>query len=156
MNINLTLFGQMITFILFVWFTRRFVWPPLMKALKDRQAKIADGLAAAERGHAELERAQLEAAEFIKQSKEEASNIVLMAKKQADVIIDTARQQAHEEGQRIILQAHSELDRMVSAAKENLRRQVATLAVLGAEKILERSVDMSTHHQMLDRRGEEI
>lgn len=156
MNINLTLLGQIITFSLFVWFTYRFVWPPLTKALNERQAKIADGLAAAERGHVALEKAIAQSEENIKQSKEEASNIILMAKKQSDVIVDAARQQAHEEGQRIIQQAQSELDRMVADAKETLRKQVATLAMLGAEKILEHSVDQNTHHQMLEKLVEEI
>lgn len=150
MNINLTLFGQMITFVLFVWFTKRFVWPPLMKALKDRQAKIADGLAAAERGHVELAQAHEKMAADLKKTKEEAANMIVSAKKQSDTIVDAARQQAHEEGQRIIQQARSELDRMVSDAKENLRTQVASLALLGAERILERSIDPSAHQQMLD------
>lgn len=156
MSINLTLLGQMITFILFVWFTKSFVWPPLIKALKERQAKIADGLAAAERGHLELLQAQEKIALELKQTKEEAANIIVSAKKQADLIVDSARHQAHDEGQRIIQQAQAELERLVAHAKDNLRRQVATLAILGAEKILERSVDLNTHHQMLDKLVEEI
>lgn len=156
MNINLTLLGQMITFSLFVWFTYRFVWPPLTKALQERQAKIADGLAAAERGHVELEQAIQKAADNIKESKDEAANIILMAQKQSDVIVDAARQQAHEEGQRIIQQAKAECDRMVSDAKETLRKQVASLAMMGAEKILEHSIDLNTHHQMLEKLVEEI
>lgn len=156
MNINMTLLGQMITFILFVWFTKRFVWPPLFKALKDRQAKIADGLAAAERGHHELDRAKAEAAENIKKSKEDAAQILLLAKKQSDAIVDAARQNAHEEAHRIIQQAHGEVAHMVSDAKETLRKQVATLAVLGAEKILEQSIDSQAHRQMLDKLVAEI
>jgi F-type H+-transporting ATPase subunit b len=155
-DINLTLFGQMITFVLFVWITKRFIWPPVIKALKDRQAKIADGLAAAEKGHLELQRAKEQIAVELKASKEEGAGIILEAKKQADTIVDHARQQAHDEGLRIITQAHAEVDQMVLQAKEALRGQVASLAMFGAEKILERSVDSGVHQNMLDKLAEEI
>lgn len=156
MNINLTLLGQMITFVLFVWITKRYIWPPVIKALKDRQAKIADGLAAAEKGHLELARAQEQVLHSLKESKEQGANIILEAKKQADVIIDAARQTAHEEGQRIITQAHAEVGQMVSQAKETLRKEVATLALFGAEKILGKGVDTGTHQQMLEKLAQEI
>lgn len=156
MDITITLVGQMITFLLFVWFTRAFVWPPVIKALKDRQAKIADGLAAAERGQAELLRAQDQVALDIKEGKQKASNLIVEAQKQADILIDDARQKAHEEGQRIIQQAHAEIDQMVKDAKESLRKQVASLALIGAEKILERSIDEHSHHAMLEKFAEEI
>lgn len=156
MNINVTLFGQMITFILFVWFTKRFVWPPIIKALKDRQSKIADGLAAAELGHVELTQAREESKQIIKKSKDEAGNIILEAKKQSDVILDQARQFAREEGQRIIQQAHAEVQHMVAQAKEVLRKQVATIALTGAEKILESSIDSNVHQSMLEKLAEEI
>lgn len=156
MNINLTLLGQMITFVLFVWITKRYIWPPVIKALKDRQAKIADGLAAAEKGHLELARAQEQVLQSLKESKEQGANIILEAKKQADAIIDAARQNAHEEGQRIITQAHAEVGQMVSQAKETLRKEVATLALFGAEKVLEKSVDSGTHQQMLEKLAQEI
>jgi F-type H+-transporting ATPase subunit b len=155
-DITITLVGQMITFLLFVWFTRAFVWPPVIKALKDRQAKIADGLAAAERGQAELLRAQEQVALDIKEGKQKASNFIVEAQKQADILIDEARQKAHEEGQRIIQQAHAEIDQMVKDAKESLRKQVASLALIGAEKILERSIDENSHHAMLEKFAEEI
>lgn len=156
MNINATLFGQMITFVLFVAFTTRFVWPPIVKALKERQAKIADGLAAAERGHLELSQAQEQIAIELKKSKENAADIILEAKKHADVIVDKARQQAREEGQRIIAQAHSELDHMVSDAKETLRKQVAAIAMMGVEKVLQHSIDPKAHHDMLEKLAQEI
>ncbi len=156
MNINLTLLGQMITFVLFVWITKRFVWPPIYKALKERQAKIADGLAAAEKGHQELARAKEQVELNLKQSKEEGANIILEAKKQADIIIDKARQQAHEESHRIIEQSHAEVNQMVAQAKEGLRKQVASIALIGAEKVLERSVDPSAHEQMLDKLAQEV
>ncbi|WP_075065115.1 F0F1 ATP synthase subunit B [Candidatus Berkiella aquae] len=156
MNINLTLLGQMITFVLFVWITKRYIWPPVIKALKDRQAKIADGLAAAEKGHMELARAKEQVLQSLKESKEQGANIILEAKKQADAILDAARQSAHEEGQRIIAQAHSELDHMVSQAKETLRKEVATIAMFGAEKVLQKSVDSNAHEQMLEKLAQEI
>lgn len=156
MNINLTLFGQMITFILFVWFTKQFVWPPIVKALKDRQAKIADGLAAAERGHLELQQAQEQARLEIKRSKNEAADIILESKKQADTLLEHARQQAREEGRRIIQQAHAEVAHMVSEAKETLRKQVATIALQAAEKVLAHSIDPALHHKMLEELAQEI
>lgn len=156
MNINLTLLGQMITFGLFVIFTKQFVWPPIIQALKERQSKIADGLAAAERGHLELARALEDAALAIKQSKDEAGNIILDAKKQSDVILDHARVQAREEGQRIIAQAHTEVQHMIAQAKEELRKQVASIALVGAEKILQSSIDSKTHQGMLEKLAEEI
>jgi len=155
-NINLSLFGQMITFVIFVWITKRFIWPPLIKALKDRQAKIADGLAAAEMGHLELSRAKEQIAIELKGSREQGASLVLEAKKQADVIVDHARQQAHDEGQRIIQQAHAEVEQMVLQAKESLRSQVASIAMAGAEKILGRSIDAGIHQNMLDKLAQEI
>lgn len=156
MSINLTLLGQMITFLLFVWFTKQFVWPPLTKALKERQAKIADGLAAAERGHFELARAQEESLLMQKQAKEDASNITLEAKKQGDMIVENARHQAREEGQRIIQQAHAEVEHMFSEAKEKLRAEVANIALMGIEKVLEQRIDPKAHHDMLEKLAQEI
>lgn len=155
-SINVTLIGQMITFFLFLAFTKRFVWPPISQALKDRQAKVADGLAAAERGHLELSRAQESAAAEIKRAKEASGNLVVDAKKQGDQIIDQARTRAQEEGQRIIQQAQAEIEQQVLQAKEQLRKQIATIALFGAERILEKSVDASSHQGMLDKLAEEI
>ncbi|MBN9289360.1 MAG: F0F1 ATP synthase subunit B [Gammaproteobacteria bacterium 39-13] len=156
MNINVTLIGQMITFLLFVWFTKQFVWPPVIKALKERQAKIADGLAAAERGHLELSRAQEQVTAMLKEGKEAAAGIIVEAKKQADSIVDASRQQAHEEGVRIIQQAHLEVGQMVLQAKESLRKQVASIALVGAEKVLERTIDPKAHQDMLEKLAQEI
>lgn len=156
MNINITLLGQMITFMLFVWFTKAFVWPPVIKALKDRQAKIADGLAAAERGQLELLKAQEQVEMDLKEGRHLAANLIVEAQKKADDMIDDARQQAHKEGYRIIQQAQAEIQQMVVDAKEQLRKQVASLALFGAEKILERSIDGEAHHAMLEKFAEEI
>ena len=156
MSINLTLLGQMITFLLFVWFTKAFVWPPIIKALKERQAKIADGLAAAERGHQELAQAKEDIARAFKESKEEGANILVGAKKQSDQIIELARQQAHEEAQRIIQQGYAEVEHMVAQAKETLRKQVAGIALIGAERVLGRSIDQHAHNDMLEKLAQEI
>lgn len=156
MSINATLFGQMITFLLLVMFTKRFIWPPINKALVERQEKIADGLAAAERGHLELKRAQEESSNAIKEGQGKASKIILEAQKQADYIVDEARRKAHDEGQRIIEQAHNEVNQMVSEAKEALRKRVTEIALLGAEKLLEKNIDQASHTQMLDRLAQEI
>lgn len=155
-SINMTLIGQMITFLLFVGFTKKFVWPPMIRALKDRQAKIADGLAAAERGHMELARAKESALAEVKRAKEEAGHLLIDAKKQSDQIIDRARQKAHEEGLRIISQAQADIEQQVLQAKENLRRQVATIALFGAERVLEKAVDSTSHQAMLEQLAEEI
>lgn len=156
MKINATLIGQMITFALFVWFTYRFVWPPIIKALKDRQSKIADGLAAAERGHVELEQSQAKAAQLLKEGKDQGAQIVLEAQKQADRIVDAARQQAHDEGLRIIQQAQAEVEHMIEQAREGLRKEIATIAMLGAQKVLEHSVDEQAHTAMLEKLAQEL
>lgn len=150
MNITVTLLGQMVTFILFVWFTKRFVWPPVIKALKNRQALIAEGLAAAERGHHDLVLAQESAVKQLKQAKAESASIVEDAKRQAGQIIDGAKSQAREEGARLVAQASNEIEMMVAKAKEDLRQQVGMLAVLSAEKILGQSINDASHNQMID------
>lgn len=156
MSINLTLIGQMITFLLFVWFTKAFVWPPLIKALNDREEKIADGLAAAERGRQELTQATEQVALLLKKAREEATNIVVGAKKQADSIVEAARLQAKEEELRIIAQGHAEVDHLTAQAKETLRKQVANLALEGAERILQQTISPAAHSAMLEQLAQEI
>lgn len=156
MSITITLLGQMITFALFVWFTMRFVWPPVTKALQERQARIAEGLAAAERGHRDLELAQESAKKHLKDAKTQCHDLIEDAKKQAQHIIDLAKTQAKELSDRQKLQAQSEIDVMVQQAKDVLRSQVAEIAVLGAEKILGKNIDGNTHHGMVDTLIEEL
>ena len=156
MSINLTLVGQMITFMLFVWFTQRFVWPPLMKALDQRQAKIADGLAAAEKGQRELVIAQEKSAAVLQETKEQAAHLLAGAKKQAEGLIEKARTEAQQEGVRLMHQAEAEIAKMVEEAKESLRQEVAKVALLGAEKILGRTIQLSDHHAMLENLTKEI
>lgn len=151
MNINATLIAQGITFFLFIWLTMKFVWPPIMKAMKDRQEKIADGLAAAERGARDLEQAKEEAAKLLKDAREQAGDILNQANRRSAEIVDEAKAQAREEGERLIAAAKSQIEQDVSRAREALRRDVARLAVLSAGKILEREIDAKAHADLLDK-----
>ncbi|MEQ1600840.1 MAG: F0F1 ATP synthase subunit B [Methylophilaceae bacterium] len=149
MNINATLLAQAIMFGLFVWFTMRFVWPPITSALLVRQKQIADGLAAADRGKHELELAAKKATQELRTAKEKASEIIALADKRASEIIEEAKANAKNEGDRIVAGAKAEIDQEVNRAKEGLRQQVATLAIAGAEKILRREIDAKAHADML-------
>jgi F-type H+-transporting ATPase subunit b len=150
MNINLTLFAQAVSFALLIWFTARFVWPPLLKAIETRQKTIADGLAAGERGKHELEISAKRAAEVLRDSKLQSSDIIAQAEKRASGIIDEAKAQAKVEADRIQVGAKAELEQEVFRAKEALRQQVAELAVAGAEKILRREIDAKAHADILN------
>jgi F-type H+-transporting ATPase subunit b len=149
-SINWTLFGQMVFFVLFVLFCMRYVWPPVMKAMTEREAKITEGLSAADRAAKDLELAQEKASEELKEAKVEAAQIIEQAKRRGDQMVDEAKEKAREEAERILAAAQSEIDQQISQAKEALRGQVAALAVAGAEKIIRDSVDASKHSAMLD------
>lgn len=149
MNINLTMLAQAVAFALFIWFTVKFIWPPMIRAIEGRQKQIADGLAAAERGKHELELAGRRAADVLKDAKHQASDIIAQAEKRAAQIIEEAKGQAKVEGERMITGAKAEIEQEVFRAKETLRNQVAALAVAGAEKILRREVDAKTHAALL-------
>lgn len=151
MNINLTIIGQSITFIAFVWFCMKYVWPVLVSAMEEREKKIADGLAAAERASHDLELAQEKAVERLAEAKKEAASIIEAANKRANQIIDEAKEAAREEGDRIKAAAHAEIEQEMNRAREALRGQVATLALQGAEKVLGSSVDAKAHNEMLDK-----
>jgi F-type H+-transporting ATPase subunit b len=149
MNINATLLAQTIMFVLFVWFCMRFVWPPIMNALANRQKQVADGLAAGERGKHELELAAKRASQELHGAKEKASEIIVQAEKRATEIVEEAKGNAKVEGNRIIAGAKAEIEQEVTRAKEGLRQQVADLAIAGAEKILRREIDAKAHAEML-------
>lgn len=149
MNINATLIGQAIAFFVFVWFCMKYVWPPVMVALQERREKIAEGLAAAERGKHEQELAEKRAAEVIHEAKEEASNILAQAQKRAGEIVDEAKTDARTEGERIKASAQAEIDQEVNRAREALRGQVAALAVAGAGRVLSRELDEKAHDDLL-------
>jgi len=155
-NINATLFGQMLVFAVLVWFTMKFVWPPIMKALDERAKKIADGLAAAERGRQDLASAETRAADLERAARARGQDILAAAEKRAAEIVDEAKGQAKAEGDRLIVAAQAEIDQQASRAKETLRDQVAALAVAGAEKILRREVDARAHAELLGQLKREL
>ena len=149
MNINATLLGQTIMFIMFVWFCMKFVWPPIMGALNERRKQIADGLAAGERGKHELELATRRATESMHDAKLKAADVIAQAEKRASQIVEDAKNTAKEEGDRLIGSAKADIEQEVNRAKEMLRQQVAELAVAGAEKILKREIDAKAHADLL-------
>lgn len=156
MTINATLLGQMITFALLVWFTMKYVWPPLMQALEERKKKIAEGLAAADKGRQDLENAEKRAKGLLKEAKEQAAEIVNLAQKRANEVMDESKHAAKLEGERIITSARADIDRELQAAKEGLRQQVSLLAVGAAEQILRQEVDENRHREVLDNLGKQL
>lgn len=156
MNINATLLGQTIMFIMFVWFCMKFVWPPIMAALSERKKQIADGLAAGERGKHELELASRRATESLHEAKQKAADVIAQAEKRASQIMEEAKNSAKEEGERLVAGAKAEIDQEVNRARETLRQQVADLAVAGAEKILRREIDAKAHAELLTTLKNEI
>ena len=149
MNFNATLIGQSITFIIFVWFCMKFVWPPIMNALETRKKQIADGLAAADRGKHELELAAKKAGDNMRDAKAQAAEVIALAEKRAAQIIEEAKMAAKEEGDRQLAAAQANIEQEANRARESLREQVAALAVAGAEKILRREVNAQTHADLL-------
>ncbi len=156
MNINLTLLGQTIGFALFVWFCMKYVWPPLRDALHERQKKIADGLAAAERGEQEEELARQRGEETLREAKAQASEIIDNAQKRANEIVEESKESARTEADRIKQSAQAEIDREITQAREHLRGQVVAIALSGAEKVLRKEVDKDTHARVLDELVEEL
>jgi F-type H+-transporting ATPase subunit b len=151
MNMNLTLIGQAISFAIFVWFCLKYVWPPVLKALEERESRIADGLAAAERGKHELELAEQRAGDVIRQGKDKAQDFITQAQKRADEIVEAAKVAAREEAERIKVAANAEIEQNRNQARDELRAQVAQLAVAGAEQILMREIDENAHREVLDK-----
>lgn len=151
MNINATLLGQMITFAVFVWFTMKFVWPLLMQAIEERQAKIADGLAAAEKGRHELELAEVRAKELLRERKQQAAEIVAHAQKRANEIIEEAKISARTESERILGSARAQISQDLQEARDKLQREVGQLAIAAAEQILMREVDAEAHQDLVNK-----
>ena len=156
MSINATLIAQIIVFGILVWFTMKFIWPPITKAMEERSQRIADGLSAADRAKAELKEADARVAEEIKKARVQAAEIVEKAHAQANQIIDKAKADAVLEGARQKATAQAEIEGMVGKAREQLRGQVATLAMQGAEKIIQREINADTHKALLDQLVAEI
>jgi len=156
MNINATLLGQMLAFAILIWFTFKFVWPPILGAIEERQKKIAEGLAAAERARSELAAADTRVADEIKKARVDAAAITEKAHHQANQIVDKAKTDAIAEAQRQKAAAEAEIANLSHKAKDVLRQQVAALAVAGAEKILKREIDAARHRELLDQLAAEI
>ncbi len=156
MNINATLLGQLVSFIIFVWFCMKYVWPPLIQAIEERQKKIADGLASADRAEKDLELAKAKASDTMKEAKTDASAIIEQANKRKAQIIEEAQTEAQAEKAKIVAAGHAEVEAERVRAQEELRKQVAALAIAGAEKILERSIDEAAHRDILDKIVAEI
>lgn len=151
MNITATLIAEGITFFFFIWITMKFVWPPIMKAMQERQQRISDGLAAAERGARDLELAKEEVAKLLKDAREQATDVLNQANKRSAEMIDEAKQQARDEGERLVSAARAQIEQEVSQAREELRKQVAELAVVGAGRILAKEIDAKAHADLLDK-----
>jgi len=150
MNINLTLIGQLVSFVVFVWFTMKFVWTPIMAALEARKKEIADGLAAAERGQHEQELANERAKEKLHDAKQQAAEIVNQAHKRANEIIEEAKNDAKAEGDRMLTAAQTEIEQEINRSREVLREKVAVLVISGAEKILQKEINADVHKDVID------
>lgn len=150
MDFNLTLIGQTIAMIVFVWFTMKYIWPHLDAAITERQEKIAEGLAAADKSQHDLELAQKSAAQTMREAKDKAAELLDQAKKRHAEIVDSAKDDARAEADKIKAGAQAEIEQEVHRAREELRKQVSVLAVAGAEKILQRSIDASAQADILD------
>ena len=156
MNINLTLLGQLISLFIFVWFCMKYVWPPIMQALQEREQRIADGLEAAAAGQEKLALADQRMTELVDEGKQQANEIITQAQKRGDDILEDAKRAARVEGERLVEAARAEIARERTEAREQLRQEVAALAVLGAEQILMREVDKTVHDDALARIGSEL
>lgn len=150
MDINLSLLGQAITFAILVWFTMKFVWPPLTTMLDERAARIAEGLAAADRAKLDLELAKKQSSEKLREAKAQSTQVVAHAEMRATQIIEEAKGQAKVEAERIKTLAQAENEQAVLRAKETLRQELATLVVAGVEQILQKEVDAKQHAKLLE------
>lgn len=156
MNINFTLIAQAIAFAVLIWFTVKFVWPPLLSAIETRQKEIADGLAAASEGRNALEVAAKKSEITLNEAKQKASEIISQAEKRGSQIVEDAKGVAKAEGDRIIAGAKAEIEQEINRAKEGLRSQVSSLAVAGAEKILRKEINATAHSDMLAKLAAEL
>jgi F-type H+-transporting ATPase subunit b len=155
-NFNATFIGQIVVFAIFVVLCAKFVWPPIMAAMQERQKKIAEGLDAASRAAKDLEVAQNDAAKRIREAKEQAAELLDTANRRAAQIVDEAKAEAEAEAKRIVAAAQSDVDKERNLAREELRSKVAELTLAGAEKILQAEVDQSKHSELLDKLAAEL
>jgi F-type H+-transporting ATPase subunit b len=150
MGINATLLGQMIAFGIFVWFTMKFVWPVISQAMEERQRRITEGLAAAERGRRDMEEAEAFKAEILKEARAKANEMIEQANRRASEIIEESRATARVEGERQLAQAQTQIEQEIGRAKRELREQVVALAISGATRVLEREVNAEAHNDLLN------
>ena len=156
MNLNATLFAQFVVFFILAGFTMKFVWPPLMKALDERAERIANGLAAADRGKEQMAEAEKRAAAELSSARDAGQQRIADAEKRAAMIIDDAKKAATEEAARIVAAAKADAEQQVTRVREELRGQVASLAVKGAEQILKREVNAEAHADLLKQLSVEL
>jgi F-type H+-transporting ATPase subunit b len=155
-NITVTLIAQMLAFVLLIWFINKVLWKPMMGLMESRQKRIADGLAAGERGKQEQANAEKRAAELLDESKRKAADIIALAQRRAKEIEAEAKDNAKAEAERIKAAAEAEIERGVNQAREHLRAQVAGIAIAGAEKVLRQQIDAKAHDKLLSQLAAEI
>jgi F-type H+-transporting ATPase subunit b len=155
-NLNATLFAQMVVFLILAWFTMKFIWPPMIKALDERSQKIADGLAAADKGRAELEAANHRVDESLAEARNEGQQRIAAAEKRAQTVAEEIKRNAQADAERIVAQAKADAEQQVTKAREMLRAEVAALAVKGAEQILKREIDEKAHADLLSQLKAEL
>ena len=156
MNFNFTLVGQLLAFVLFVWFCMKYVWPPMLKILEEREKEIADGLNAASEGRRELEEANARKEEILGEAKKEAADLVGQANQRANQLVEEAKTSAQEEAEKIKVSAQNDIEQSAKRAREELRSEVATLAVAGAEKILNSEIDEKKNSELIDELTKEL
>jgi F-type H+-transporting ATPase subunit b len=155
-DINLTLFGQMLTFIVFVWFTMKFVWPPIMKIMEERRSQIASGLAASEQGHRDLELAQHKKDELLNDAKAKAAAIIESAERRGNKMIEDAKSNARDESAKMLENGKTSAANEMRAARENLRKEFSGLIVAGAEKLAAKNIDAASNQKLIDDLIEEL
>ena len=156
MDINMTLIGQSIAMIVFVWFCMKFIWPPIMNAIEERQTQIADGLAAAERGQQSLDKAKVEADKIVDQARKQATGILDQAHARANEIVSEGKADGVKERDRQLTAARAEVEQETNRAREELRGQVSAIALASAEKILRREIDGKAHEEILEKLAAEL
>lgn len=149
MNINVTLFAQIIAFVLMIWFVNKVLWGPFTRLLTERQKRIADGLAAAEKGKHDLDLAEKRVLEVMQEARSQAAELIAQSERRASEIVEEAKADARTQGERLIEAAKAEIERESNRAREQLRAQVATLAAAGASKIIRREIDRKAHDDLL-------
>ncbi len=156
MDINMTLLGQSIAMLVFVWFCMKVIWPPIMDAIEERQTQIVDGLAAAERGQQSLDKAKVEAGDIVDDARKQATTILDQAHARANEIVAEGKADGSKERERQVAAARAEVEQEANRAREELRGQVSAIAVAGAEKILQREIDSKTHEDILSKLAAEL